>query len=91
MEQRQELVHGVPHLRLGEVEQGDDLEVQLPQQVGEVVHVHHGSFEPRVVLVGQVADQQRHFVRSCEGTRRRTQLCFYTTGGDTLQETTVLL
>lgn len=71
MQQQQELVDGVSHLRLSEVQQRHHLEVELPQQVGEVVHVHHGSFELRVVLVGQVADQQGHFVGRCDGMRER--------------------
>lgn len=71
VEQQQELVDGVSHLWLCEVQQGHHLEVELPQEVGEVVHVHHGSFELRVVLVGQVADQQGHFVSRWDETRER--------------------
>lgn len=51
VKQQQELINGVPHLGLREVQQRNHLEVELPQEVGEFVHVHHGSFELRVVLV----------------------------------------
>lgn len=73
MEQQQELIDGVPHLRLCEVQQWNHLEVELPQEVGEVVHVHHGGFELRVVLVRQVADQQGHFVSRWGETRAEVE------------------
>lgn len=62
VQQQQEFVHGVPHLGLCEVQQRHHLEVELAQEVGEFVHVHHGSLELRVVLVRQISDQQGHFV-----------------------------
>lgn len=70
MKQEQELFHGVPHLGLGQVQQRHHLEVELPEEVGEVVDVHHGGFELRVVHVGQVADQKSHFVRRWEVGKR---------------------
>lgn len=74
VKQQQELVDGVSHLRLREVQQRHDLKVQLPEEVGELVHVHHGGFELRVVLVRQVADQQRHFVGCWDSISDRRSL-----------------
>jgi len=71
VKQQQELVNSVSHLRLCEVQQRNHFEVELPQEIGEVVHVHHGSFKLRVVLIRQIADQQGHFVSRCGRTQEK--------------------
>ncbi len=64
MKQGQELLHGVPHLGLGEIQQRHHFKVQLPQQIGEVVHVNNGCFQLWVVSICEVTNQKSHFVCS---------------------------
>lgn len=71
MKQQQELVDGVPHLGLCEVQERDHLEVELPQEVGEFVHIYHWGLELRVVLVRQIPNQQGHFVSRWNQARQR--------------------
>lgn len=71
MKQQQELVDGIPHLGLCEVQQRDHLEVELPQEVGEFVHIYHWGLELRVVLVRQIPNQQGHFVSRWNEARQR--------------------
>ena len=60
----QELLDGSQHLLPGEVQKGNDSEVQLLQEIGQLMDIHGGGHQAGVMEVIQVANQQSHFV-SC--------------------------
>lgn len=66
VQEEEEFVDSHLHLGLAEVQQGDYLEVQLAEQVGQLMHVHHGGFQVLVIQVGHVPYQQGHFVCGCQ-------------------------
>lgn len=65
VEQKEELGDGAVHLLPVQVEQGNDLEVHLPEQVGQLMDVGDGGAQLGVVEVVHVADQESDLVRRC--------------------------
>lgn len=57
VQQLEELVDSSQHLLPGEIQQGNHSEAQLLQQVGQLMHIHDGGHQVRVVGVIQVADK----------------------------------
>lgn len=52
-----ELLNSSKHLLPGQIQQGDDSEAKLPQEVAELMNIHDGCHQGRVVGVIQVANK----------------------------------
>lgn len=58
-----ELVNSGQHLLPGEIQQGHHSEAELLQEVGQLMYIHNGGHQVRVVGVVQVANKQGDFIR----------------------------
>lgn len=73
IKQQEELIHSTVHLLAAQVQQGNNLEIHLPEEVCQLVHVGHGCTQLSVVQVVHVADQESNFVCGCGGEDRASK------------------
>ena len=57
-----ELFNSGNHLLLGEIQQGNNSEAELLQEVGQLMYIHNGGHQVRVVCVIQVANEKGNFI-----------------------------
>ena len=76
VKQQQKLCNSTVHFLPVEVKQGNHLEVHLSEEVGQLMHISHGSAQLSVVEVVQVANQESNFVCCCRGKDKTTRNIF---------------
>ena len=81
VKQQEELCDRTVHLLPVEVQQGNHLEVQLPEQVGQFMNISHGCRELDVVTVVHIANQESNFVCGCCEVNRRKSRYIIMGGG----------
>lgn len=57
-----ELVNSGQHLFPGEIQQRNHSEAKLLQKVGQLMYIHNGGHQVRVVRVIQVANKEGNFI-----------------------------
>ncbi len=57
-----ELVNSSQHLLPGEIQQGNHSEAELLQEVSQLMYIHNGGHQARVVRVIQVANKEGDFI-----------------------------
>lgn len=55
VQEEQKFIHCTSHLRLSQIQQRNDFEVQLPQQISQFIDIYHRSLELGVIPVAHIS------------------------------------